>query len=365
MRKILINLLRFAAFLTIGLIILYLVYNNLEGAYAEECAKKGIPEGECSYLNKVYEDFRSVNPLWIGLTFVAFTLSNLSRAIRWNMLLKPLGYQPRLINTFLSIIIMYCSNLFLPRVGEVIRAGTLSKIEHMPMDKVMGTVVVERLIDFVSLIIIIGFAFIWEYDTIWSAIDQASAEASGKEGRGNLWLILLGGLMVLGVVGIFLKNRLKNTMIYKRGIKFINGVVEGLRSIRGIDKPGWFILNCFNIFFMYFLMTYLCFFSFEPTSHLTVGAGLMVFIFGALGIVVPSPGGLGSYHILVILALSMFAIPKTEAGSFANIIFFSVQIGYNVVFGLLAFAVIALINKNYVPSHVVQEVGSDPESERE
>ena len=332
----------------------------MEGAYAEECAKKGIPEAECSYLSKVYEDFRSVNPFWIGMTFIAFTLSNISRAIRWNMLLKPLGYQPRLINTFLSIIIMYCSNLFLPRVGEVIRAGTLSKVEHMSVDKVMGTVVVERLIDFVSLILIIGFAFVWEYETIQNAIEQASAQAVGKEkGLGApLWLIALLGLGILVAGYYLLRNRLKKTKLYHRIIKFGKGVLEGLRSVRSIDRPIWFLVNCVNIFFMYFLMTYLCFFAFEPTSHLSIGAGLMVFIFGALGIVVPSPGGMGSYHVLVILALSLFAIPKTEAGSFANIIFFSVQIGYNVVFGLLAFALISILNKGYVPTHIDQSPAS-------
>ena len=92
-------------------------------------------------------------------------------------------------------------------------------------------------------------------------------------------------------------------------------------------------------------MTYLCFFAFEPTSHLGLKAGLLVFVFGAFGFVIPAPGGMGSYHVLVMAALALYGINQIEAFSFVNIAFFSVQIFCNILFGLLALAVLPAINK--------------------
>ena len=138
----------------------------------------------------------------------------------------------------------------------------------------------------------------------------------------------------------------------------LSGFGEGLRTISKLENPGWFIFHSLNIWAMYFLMTYFCFFAYEPTTHLGLLAALMVFVFGAFGIVIPSPGGMGSYHFLVMAALSLYGIGQIEAFSFANILFFSVQIGSNVLLGGIALLLLPLINRHYSPRHISNKKNS-------
>jgi len=106
-----------------------------------------------------------------------------------------------------------------------------------------------------------------------------------------------------------------------------------------------FVFHSILIWFCYFAMTYVIFFAFKPTEHLGPVAGLVVFVFGTLGIVFPSPGGMGSYHFLVEEGLTLYGVGEADAFSFANIMFFSVQLFCNVLFGILALIILPIYNK--------------------
>lgn len=125
----------------------------------------------------------------------------------------------------------------------------------------------------------------------------------------------------------------------------LKGFLEGIQTIRKLDRPFLFVLHSLNIWLMYYLMTYLAFFSFVPTSHLTPVVGLMVMVFGALGVALPSPGGMGAYQGLVMVALGIYGVAQSNGFSFANILFFSVQIGCNVIFGIIALIFLPIINR--------------------
>ena len=137
--------------------------------------------------------------------------------------------------------------------------------------------------------------------------------------------------------------------IYRKIVNIVQGFIEGLATIRKLDRPGLFLFHSANVWVMYFVMNYLCMLSFAPTADLAPLAALMVFVFGAFGIVIPSPGGMGTYHWLAIQALALYGVDSNDAFSFANIAFFSVQIFYNIIFGLTAFLIIGWLNKNYHP----------------
>ena len=109
---------------------------------------------------KIIADFKGVNKFWMLLVLLAFMLSNVSRAIRWKMLIKPMGYNPKVSNLFLSTMLGYFANLGLPRVGEIIKIGALSKYENIPVEKITGTWVVDRGMDVLSLLVMIGLAFL-------------------------------------------------------------------------------------------------------------------------------------------------------------------------------------------------------------
>ena len=111
------NFLKFIVFVGLGFGILYLVYRNQQTAYAADCALRGVSGENCSLIDKVIRDFAGANFFWLGMTLIAFCVSNLSRAIRWNMLLKTMGKRPRLINAFLTINLGYLANLGFPAPG--------------------------------------------------------------------------------------------------------------------------------------------------------------------------------------------------------------------------------------------------------
>jgi hypothetical protein len=346
LKKTIYNTLQFFLFLGIGLAILFLVFHYQNVAFLKDCAQRNIPESECSLTDKLVDDFQGANFLWIQLVLLAFLVSNLSRTIKWNMLLKPLGYQPRPINSFLAILVGYFANLGLPRMGEVIRAGVLSKYEHIATEKVLGTIVVDRVIDVLCLAFALSLALFFEYNKILTYLNSLPQVANANTSSNLLvWIIGLG-VIATAVLAYFFRKRILQTAIFQRIIKILRGLWEGILTIRHLEKPWLFIFHSLNIWFLYFLMTWLGFKAFGPTSHLGLEAALTVFVFGSLGIVIPSPGGMGTFHALVIIALTMFyGIKGDDAFSVANIIFFSVSIGFNILLGLLSLVLLPVINR--------------------
>lgn len=350
LKAILINILKFLLFLSIGLVILYLVYQNQNTAYQEDCAIKGIPESECSLVNKVIQDFGRVNYLWIFLVLLAFTVSNFSRAKRWQMLIRPLGYEVRLINAFFTVVIGYFANLGLPRMGEIVRPGLLARYEKAPLEKVMGTVVADRVFDVISILLVTAVAFLLEFDRIWGFFTQYASLPGEGSGLGTLILILALGLMAMAAVFWFFRQQIMASKIAQKIRDLALGFLQGLQTVRQLDQPFWFIFHSLNIWVMYYLMTYLCFFAFPPTSHLSAIAALLVFVFGGWGIVIPSPGGMGSYHFLAQTALVMYGVSGEDGFSWAMIAFISIQLGCNILIGLIGLILLPIINRNYQPA---------------
>lgn len=352
MKKHLVTFLKFSLFLGIGLTILYFVYQRQETAYQAECVLQGIPEAECSLIQKIIDDFAGANFFWIFMVLIAYVISNISRATRWHMLLKPLGYKPRFRNSFFTIILGYFANLGLPRVGEVVRAATFSKYENVPVEKAMGTIVVDRIVDLLSLLAALGLVFLFEYDTIWGYLSEmmGGEETSERIWQKSWFQIFMAIAFISGFLLYIFRKKVRQTAFYNKVLNILRGFWEGIQSIIKVDRPWLFLFHSFNIWFMYFMMTYLCFFAFEPTAGLAPVAGLMVFVFGAFGIVIPSPGGMGTFHFLAIQALAMYGINGGDAFSFANILFFSVQLGCNVVVGIVALVLLPIINRNYNPA---------------
>ncbi|MGB3546032.1 MAG: lysylphosphatidylglycerol synthase domain-containing protein, partial [Saprospiraceae bacterium] len=154
---------------------------------------------------------------------------------------------------------------------------------------------------------------------------------------------------LVGVAGLGIawwqRARIRSSRFGAKVEQLLIGFAEGLRTVARLRRPGLFVLHSINIWLMYFLMTYLCFFSFQPTADLSAEAGLVTFVFGGWGIVIPSPGGMGTYHFLVGSALGLYGVSGENGFSFANIAFFTIQLGCNVTIGLLALLLLPLINR--------------------
>ncbi len=359
-RNLLFNGLKFLLFLAIGLGILYLVYRNQAAAFQEDCALKSIPAADCSLLRKVWNDFRGINYFWILMVFVAYAVSNASRAIRWSMLLQSLHYQPRFINGFLTIIIGYFANLGLPRMGELVRAGTMARYEGIPVEKVIGTVVVDRIVDVLSILLLTALALLLDFGTLRTFADE-HINLSARLGNSNILLYLLLGAVVVGLVLFTLRARMMRLAVVQKVVQIERGFVQGLQTVSRLKRPWLFILHSINVWLMFFLMGYFCFLAFAPTAGLGPVAALTAFVFGAWGMVVPSPGGMGTYHLMMQLALGFYGISGDDGFSFANISFFSVQLGCNILWGLLALLLLPILNRNYRPDTSPKSQPSDIE----
>lgn len=352
----LINFGKFLLFLGLGMLILWLVYRSQNAAFQEDCALKGVPAADCSLLDKVWQDFTSVRWGWIVLVLTAFTLSNVSRALRWQMLIRPLGYRPHFFNAFWTTVLGYFANLGLPRLGEVVRAGSLARYEHIAIEKVMGTVVVDRVFDVISILLVTSLAIVLEFDQLWGYFFQY-ADWGSKAGM--LRQVVLWGVpaVVLGLIFTwFLRHRIRNSALYRKVRSLVAGFGEGISSFRQIERPWLFLFHSMVIWGMYYLMTYLCFFSFAPTAHLGAVAALVVFVAGGWGIVIPSPGGMGTYHFLAQTALGLYGVGGDDGFSWANIAYFSIQLGGNVLMGILALMLLPVFNRRYHPQQVDNEL---------
>lgn len=359
LKKHISNLLKFVLFLSIGLVILYFVYQKQNTAYLENCQLEGIPTDECSLIDKILTDFAGVNFFWLFSVLLAFTISNLSRALRWNLLIRPMGYQPKSINSFFSVMVGYLANLFLPRAGELVRAGTMSRYENISVEKLIGTIVVGRIFDVISILTVTAACFLLEYDKIWTETQRLlSLESTSDTSSGSYTFLIIGLMLMLVIIGLlfFFRELIFESKIFTKVINIFKGFWQGIQSIRKLENPWLFAFHSLNIWFMYFAMTYLCFFAFEPTANLPAIAGLMVFVFGGWGIVVPSPGGMGTYHFMVVTALALYGVGGDDAFSFANISFFSINLGCNVLLGIIGLILLPIYNKNYNPAVTTKDL---------
>ncbi len=339
--------LQFLLFLGIGIAILTLVFRSQNTAFQEQCRLDGVPTDQCSLLDKLLYDFSTVNIGWMLAVVAAFTVSNIFRALRWQMLIEPLGYKTGFANRLLTILLGYFANLGFPRIGEVVRASSLARYEKIPVEKVIGTTVVDRLMDFICLGLVVGLAFLFEGNTLLNFLAQRGNNDGQSGGMlQNTFVLTALGLLVAGVVALIVFwNRLQHLPVFQKVANLAKGFWDGLRSVFRLRQPSLFILYSLGIWLMFYLQCYFNLQAFPPTAQLGAGAALMVFVFGTLGFVIPSPGGMGTFHALAIAGLALYGISGGDAFSYANIAFFAIQIFYNIVGGVLALVLLPIINR--------------------
>ena len=342
------KLAKVSLFFGIGIIILYLVYQRQNVAFQADCTTKGIPGSECSLLGKVFEDISGANYLWVSITMLLFMVTNVIRALRWRMMFEALDYKPKFINLLGTIMINYLANLGIPRSGEVIRAGLISQYEDIPVEKALGTIFTDRIFDVLMLMIVIGLAMLFGGSDFLTYLDQ-NINLGQKFGAilENPFLLAFISLgLLLSIYYLYLsRHRLKNSTFGSKIYGLITGFSDGVQSVKNVSSIPLFIFYTISIWVIYYLMMYFAFFAFVPTAHLGPIAGLVIFVFGSLGILIPTPGGMGSYHYLVGEALAMYGVNGSDAFSFANIVFFSIQIFVNIVFGIVSLVGLPILNK--------------------
>lgn len=353
----LLNILKPVLFIGVGLSILYFVYSRQADAYAAECAAQGgCAECQNTLFKKLMTDFGSVKVSWLVLVFIVYIGSHLSRALRWNMLIEPLGVKAKTYNTFFAIIIGYMFNLALPRAGEVARPAIVARYEKLSLEKLFGTIVIDRLVDMVVFAALIALTFFLELDKILGFIDaQQATPVAGEAPKGSFFTstLFLGfvGICVVGLAGLLIfRKQIANTKIYAKVVSILLGFWEGMKTIAKVRQPVMFGVHSLLIWVLYFMGMYLTFFAFEPTAALNYQYGLMpallVFTAGSLGMLLPIPGGMGVFHFLTTQSLVYFyGLNAADGFAFANISFFFTQ-GSNIAVGLLGYFLLPILNKD-------------------
>ncbi len=257
---------------------------------------------------KLFEEIRKVKMEWVILSMVFGAWAYISRGLRWIVLIDALGYTSSKINSISAVSVGYFTNMFIPRAGEISRCTALNRVEKIPVDKLFGTILIERVIDFIFLIGLIILTFFLKLDDLLKFFSTLHAHQTDTDIWNNKILILLG-VVAIGIIGFYLlKKWVKNSVFYEKIISFIEGLKEGFKSIKKMKRKSVFWIHTFSIWIMYFLMTYICFFSMIETSNLNVGDGLFLLVLGGIGMVIPTPGGIGSYHAIVMIGLAVLGV---------------------------------------------------------
>ena len=326
MKEKAIKALKFLIFLIIGLVIFWLIYKDQDIERIKEVLKNDVHYG------------------WLWLSLFFGLLSHISRSIRWNLLIEPLGHKPRLTNTFLAVMVGYLMNIAFPRMGEISRCGVLARYENMSFTKLVGTVVVERLIDVIVLLLLTLLVIVTQFGHVLSFIENNPAIADKLHKIAfSPYVYVLTALLV--VLFFIYRKAFKRTKIYAKIEGTIKNFKEGLISFKYVKKKGAFIFHTFFIYLMYYLMFYVVFFCFDFTSHLSMMAGLTSFVLASFGMVAPVQGGIGAWHFMAKEALKLYGIPN-ENGIIFALLNHSAMTLMLIVFGLISLMALPFINRN-------------------
>ncbi len=288
-------------------------------------------------IQSIEESFRTANYWWVALSLFFGVLSHLSRAYRWQFLLEPLGYKPRLANSIMAVLIAYLLNLVIPRSGEVARAASIKKYENIPFKKAFGTIVAERVADVIMLFSIIGVAFVLQTELITSYLFK-----NGEESSIYSKIIIFGIFPLLGFLFFRMLKKSQNNIAVKI-VAFINDLLDGIKSIYKMKKKWKFIFHTVFIWTMYVLMFYTVTFALPETTNLPFAAIIVGFVVGGLSMALTN-GGLGTYPIFVASALILYNVDDNPARAFGWIMW-TAQTIMVIIFGGLSFLLLPIYNK--------------------
>lgn len=311
-----------------------LIWFSLKGLSVKE------GENKWAYL---YNTWQAADKAWLLLMAGIFMLGQVIRAERWRMLMVPTGYKVTFYHSFLSLMIGYLVNLVIPRGGEVSRCYNLYKLDRSPVETSFGTVVVERIVDLLCLVLLVALSFAVESEKLFAFISTLPVQASGLTGKLAIVGIALL-IIVLGVFGLYWYSK-RNQKLGSFLKRTLDGFKQGLAAVFKLEKKFLFIVYSAVIWALYFLMSYCVVMAFKETSVLGISAVLSLFAIGAIAMAVPLPGGAGSYHTLVPAGLVfLYAVPQSDAVAF-TFVFHAWQTLIMIVAGAIALVVTSWIVK--------------------
>lgn len=263
--------------------------------------------------------FGQMDWTWMILSFPFGIMAMAFRGLRWKQSLEPLGERPRTAVSLNAIFLSYAVSLIIPRVGEFARCGILNRYDHVSFAKALGTVVTERAVDMVIMLVITMLSILLQirvFGTFFSRtgtrIDDIFTMFSPMG-----WMVTAICAIAAAILFYFVLRQLS---IYNKVKQTLAGIWQGISSLRNVRNVPLFVFYSLAIWASYFLHYYLTFFCFDFTAHLGITCALVTFVVGSIAVIVPTPNGAGPWHFAVKTMLILYGVADTDALYFVLIV---------------------------------------------
>jgi len=285
---------------------------------------------------------------WLVIpVFAMLFASHLVRALRWKLLIEPMGYKPSTANTYFAVMIGYLANQAVPRLGEVLKCTVLARYEKVPADKLIGTIILERVIDAVCLLIVFGITLAIQPD-IYSQLIDTIFYSAGTEKKENHIPNYVIGLSVLGLVLLIVSIwMIRNKKSFKDlGLLFKRigqSIWQGLSDVQHLKRRTRFIILTLILWGLYLTAGYIGFSALQQTSHYGIREAFTILSAGSIGMIA-TPGGIGAYAYLIQKTMQVYGLNEGIALAFGWILWLA-QTAVILIGGLISFVAIPIYNK--------------------
>jgi uncharacterized membrane protein YbhN (UPF0104 family) len=283
--------------------------------------------------------------LWIVFpVFIILGLSHFLRALRWRLIMEPLGYQPSIANTYFAVLIGYLANLAIPRLGEVLKCTILAKYEKVPAEKIVGTIVAERAFDVLSLGIVFLLALGLQFNVIeagWNQLKNQTATPLINSNEGNWKIYLYIGIGIL-LLALFFILRKRIPTIVASIKQILSGIWEGVMSATKLKQQKLFFVYSIGIWFLYLLATYVGLYATAGTES-SFATAISCLAYASIGMIL-TPGGIGAYAYFMAKVLELNGVDYTLGLANGTLQWFS-QFLIVLVLGGLSLILLPIINK--------------------
>ncbi|MCH7407879.1 flippase-like domain-containing protein [Belliella sp. DSM 111904] len=286
---------------------------------------------------------------WLAASILVALVGFWLRAWRWKLLIDASAEtKVKTSRTFWALMIGYLANLIVPRAGEVARCGVLKRTDGLDMGKLVGTVIVERSIDLLMMLICIFLAFVIERNLFISIFEELVATDDISDSLMSILPIVIGAIFVIALVIFFVFKKYKENRLVKKVRNFGKDLYKGMLSIKDVENQFGFWMSSIGVWLSYYFTMYAVALGIPSTASLTANAILMVMVMGSIGMTAPVQGGIGTFHALVAFILIKYDLSEDQGKIFAAIIHGS-QVLTIIAVGLLALGIFFRISTNKKP----------------
>lgn len=288
------------------------------------------------------ESLSHVHYIYLIPVFIITILGHISRAVRWKILIEPMGYNPKTSTTFYATMCGYFANTFLPRAGEILRCTLLSRYEKIPVTKLFGTILIERIFDLVCYFFLIVITFLIQIETVSDFITTKINQISSLHQSPSLLLVIVSvcAVALIFILGRWLIKKYKSHQMILKLKGFHLGLKEGFSSILHLKKRKKFFAHTIFIWTCYLMEIYIGFSALSVTSSLGINAAFSVLALATLAMIV-SPGGLGAFPVAVQQVLLIYDVDNISFGW----LMWGVTTGIVIAVGIICFGLLTYQNK--------------------